>query len=473
MSAFNGLRVGETMKTDIKKIYENVAEFSGKQVEVGGWVKSARDLKTFGFLDLNDGSSFKGAQIVLQSEALSNYADVAKLNTGSSVYVCGTVLQTPEGKQPFEIVASAVEIISATDESYPLQKKRHTPEYLREQAYLRPRTNLFHAAFRIRSEVSFAIHKFFYEEGFVYAHTPIITGADCEGGSDVFRITTHNVYKPETLAEATPENDFFGKPVFLTPTGQLEGEAMALAFGKIYTFGPTFRSENSNTARHASEFWMIEPEVAFYDLNDNMALIESMVKYLVKHLFDRCKTELEFLDAFVENGLMQKLEKVLASEFARVTYTEAVEILQKNNDKFEFKVFWGCDLQSEHERYLCEQVFNKPMFVTNYPKEIKAFYMRQNPDGKTVAACDLLVPGVGEMVGGSQREEREDVLKQKIADAGLKQEDYWWYINLRKYGGVKHAGFGLGLERFLMYATGISNIRDVQLFSRTPNNCEF
>lgn len=460
-------------KVDIKEIYANLESYSNKTLNVGGWVRSVRDLKNFAFMDLNDGTSFKGAQIIFTPETLENYADVAKLNAGSSVYVCGTVVLTPENKQPFEIRAENVQIFSATDESYPLQKKRHSLEYLREQAYLRPRTNLFNATFRVRSEMSFAIHKFFKDNGFIYTHTPIITGLDCEGGSDVFRVTTHNVYDTTTLKDATPENDFFGKKVFLTPTGQLEGEAMALAFSKIYTFGPTFRSENSNTTRHASEFWMIEPEVAFCDLNDNMELIEKMVKYLINYMFENCNVELEFFNQFVEQGLIDKLKVVLNNEFGKITYTEAIEILEKNNHAFEFKVYWGCDLQSEHERYLCEQVFKKPLFVTDYPEEIKAFYMRRNDDNKTVAACDLLVPGVGEMVGGSQREERLDVLIEKLEKANLNAEDYWWYINLRKFGSVVHSGFGLGFERLLMYITGNSNIRDVQLFSRTPKNCEF
>lgn len=460
-------------KVDIKEIYTNLENYSNKKVHVGGWIRSVRDLKNFAFMDLNDGTSFKGAQVILNTENLENYAEVAKLNAGSSVYVYGTVIPTPENKQPFEIKAESVEVFSATDETYPLQKKRHTLEYLREQAYLRARTNLFNATFRVRSEMSFAIHKFFKENGFVYTHTPIITGLDCEGGSDVFRVTTHNVYDTNSLKDATPENDFFGKKVFLTPTGQLEGEAMALAFSKIYTFGPTFRSENSNTTRHASEFWMIEPEVAFCDLNGNMELIEKMVKYLINYLFEQCSVELEFFNQFVEPGLLDKLKVLLNNEFGKVTYTEAIHILEKNNDKFEFKAYWGCDLQSEHERYLCEQVFKKPLFVTDYPEEIKAFYMRRNDDGKTVAACDLLVPGIGEMVGGSQREERLDVLMEKLQKANLNPEDYWWYINLRKFGSVVHSGFGLGFERFLMYVTGNSNIRDVQLFSRTPKNCEF
>lgn len=461
-------------KIDIKKLHASPADFSDKQVVVGGWVRSVRDLKNFAFMDLNDGSAFKGAQIVLNAESVENFEVASKLNAGSSVLVEGKFVYTPENKQPFEIVASKVEVLSATDETYPLQKKRHTVEYLREHAYLRARTNLFNATFRVRSETSFAIHKFFNEKGFVYAHTPIITGLDCEGGSDVFNVTTFSPYNLEDKGKKrTPENDFFGKPVFLTPTGQLEGEAMALAFGNVYTFGPTFRSENSNTARHASEFWMIEPEMAFCDLNGNMEVIEEMVKYIISHLFEKCSVEIDFFDAFVEKGLKEKLSKVLESSFEKITYTKAIEILQQSGVSFEFKPEWGMDLQSEHERYICEKVFNKPVFVTDYPAEIKAFYMKLNEDGKTVAACDLLVPGVGEMVGGSQREDKYDVLYDKTVAAGLDPEEYWWYLNLRKFGSVPHSGFGLGLERFLMYATGVSNIRDVQLFARTPQNCEF
>ncbi len=460
-------------KLDIKILYNDYEKLNGKTVSVGGWVRSARDLKDFGFIDVNDGTCFKGAQIVFERALCPNFDDLAKLNAGSSILCQGTVVATPDNKQPFEIKAQSVEILSATDQEYPLQKKRHSIEFLREIAYLRPRTNLFNAVFRVRSETSFAIHKFFNEEGFVYTHTPIITGADCEGGSDVFRVTTHNFYDKKAMENATPENDFFGKNVFLTPTGQLEGEALALAFSKIYTFGPTFRSENSNTTRHASEFWMIEPEVAFNDLNDNMDLIEKMVKYLINHLLKHCKTEIEFFNQFVDNTLLARLNNVVQSKFARVSYTDAIKELEKNNDNFEFKAYWGCDMQSEHERYLTEHVFKKPVFVTDYPKEIKAFYMRLNDDGKTVAACDLLVPGIGEMVGGSQREERLNILLKQMEDRGLKEEDYWWYLNLRKYGSVVHSGYGLGFERFLMYVTGVNNIRDVQIFPRTPNNCNY
>lgn len=460
-------------KTDIKLLYNDYENLNNKQVCIGGWIRSSRDLKDFGFLDVNDGTCFKGVQVVFDRAKAQNYDELAKLNAGSSVVCTGTLVVTPENKQPFEIKADEVTILSTTDQEYPLQKKRHSAEFLREIAYLRPRTNLFNAVFRVRSETSFAIHKFFNEEGFVYVHTPIITGADCEGGSDVFRVTTHNFYDEKTMKEATPENDFFGKNVFLTPTGQLEGEALALAFSKVYTFGPTFRAENSNTTRHASEFWMIEPEVAFNDLSDNMDLIEKMVKYLINHLLKTCKTEIEFFNQFVDNTLLARLTNIISNKFERITYTEAIKQLEKHNDSFEFKAYWGCDMQSEHERYLTEHIYKKPVFVTDYPKEIKAFYMRLNDDKKTVAACDLLVPGIGEMVGGSQREERLDVLLELMSDKGLKEQDYWWYLNLRKYGSVVHSGFGLGFERFLMYVTGVNNIRDVQIFPRTPNNCNF
>lgn len=459
-------------KTDIKCLYKDYSNLNGQKVCVGGWIRSARDLKDFGFLDVNDGTCFKGVQIVFDKNC-KNYDELAKLNAGSSILCNGELICTPDNKQPFEIKASNVEILCATDNEYPLQKKRHSIEFLREIAYLRPRTNLFNAVFRVRSETAFAIHKFFNEEGFVYVHTPIITGADCEGGSDVFRVTTHNFYDQKEMQTATPENDFFGKNVFLTPTGQLEGEALALAFSKVYTFGPTFRSENSNTTRHASEFWMIEPEVAFNDLSDNMDLIEKMTKYLINHLLDKCKTEIDFFNQFVDNTLLERLNNIVNNDFARVSYTEAIKQLEKHNDKFEFKAYWGCDMQSEHERFLTEHIYKKPVFITDYPKAIKAFYMRVNDDGKTVAACDLLVPGVGEMVGGSQREERLDVLLQQMEDRGLKEKDYWWYLNLRKYGSVVHSGFGLGFERFLMYVTGVNNIRDVQIFPRTPNNCNY
>lgn len=459
-------------KIDIKQIYDNVNYYLSNPVTVGGWVKSARDLKSFAFVDLTDGTCFASLQVVVNNN-LENFNKVAHLNSGSSVSITGNIVLTPNNKQPFELQAHTVNIISETDTDYPLQKKRHSVEFLREIAYLRPRTNLFNSVFRVRSKAAFLIHKFFNEKNFVYVHTPIITGADCEGGSDVFRVTTHNIFDKKEMEKATSENDFFGKNVYLTPTGQLEGEALALAFSKVYTFGPTFRSENSNTSRHASEFWMIEPEVAFNEMEENMDLIEEMIKYLIGNLLKECASEINFFNQFVDNALIERLKNVVNSEFARITYTEAISLLEKNNNNFEFKVFWGCDMQSEHERYLCEEVFARPVFVTDYPKHIKAFYMRLNDDNKTVKACDLLVPGIGEMVGGSEREERLDVLKTRIAECDLKESDYWWYVNLRKYGTVKHSGFGLGFERFLMYVTGVTNIRDVLLFPRTPKNCEY
>jgi len=460
-------------KLDIKQLYTSSKELKDQKVKVGGWIRSVRDSKNFGFVDLNDGTSFKGVQLVFTPEKCKNYAEIAKLNAGSSILCEGTLVLTPESKQPFEIQVDNIDIICKTEADYPLQKKGHSLEFLREQAYLRPRTNLFNAVFRVRSKIAYAIHTFFNELGFTYVHTPIITGADCEGGSDVFRVTTHKFYDKEYMKTATPEDDFFGKNVFLTPTGQLEGEAFAQAFSRVYTFGPTFRSENSNTARHASEFWMVEPEMSFYDLKDNMALIEKMVKYLIQYAFDNCRDELEFFNQFVDKTLIERLTLVLNSDFARVTYTEAVEILKKENNRFEYKVDWGTDLQSEHERYLTEVVYKKPVFVTDYPRDFKAFYMRLSDDKKTVAACDLLVPGVGEIVGGSQREERYDVLLEQLKFHNLKQEDYWWYVNLRRFGGVVHSGFGLGFERILMYITGVANIRDVELFPRTPKNCEY
>ena len=458
-------------KLDIKKIYENPNVYENKLVKVAGWVRSARGGKAFGFLDLNDGSCFKGVQVVFDADKIENFDEVSKLNTGSSVVAEGTLILTPEARQPFEIQAKGVEILSATDETYPLQKKKMTLEFLREQAYLRPRTNTYNAVFRIRSECSYAIHKFMHEEGFVYTHTPLITKSDCEGGSQLFKVSTQDIYAPN--ANLKPEDELFGAKTFLTPTGQLEGEAMAMAFGKIYTFGPTFRAENSNTTRHANEFWMMEPEIAFCDLNGLMDFEEKMIKYVISYILENCKAELEFCNKNLDNGLIERLELVANSEFGRVTYTDAIEILKKNNDKFEYKVEWGADIQTEHERYLSEVVFGKPVFVTNYPKEIKAFYMKQDEGGKTVSAVDCLVPGIGELTGGSQRETDYDKLVARMNELGLKQEDYWWYLNLRKFGSVEHSGFGIGFERLVMYVTGMSNIRDVELFPRTPNNCEF
>ena len=458
-------------KIDIKKLYKDLESYNGKEITLAGWVKSTRDSKNFGFMDLNDGTCFKNAQIVFNADELKNYSDVANLNIGSSVKLTGKLVLTPENKQPFEIQAKSIEVLSATDAEYPIQKKRQTVEFLRSIAYLRPRTNLYSAIYRVRSEMAFAIHKFFNERGFVYVHTPILTSSDCEGGSDLFRVTTHDIYKEK--GPFKPEEDLFGKPVYLTPTGQLEGEALALAFGKIYTFGPTFRAENSNTTRHANEFWMMEPEVAFADLDDIMELEEEMIKYLINHLLANCKDEVEFFNNFVDKTLLERLNNVISNDFAKVTYTEAIEILKKNNANFEFPVEWGSDIQTEHERYLAETTFKKPVFVTDYPREIKAFYMKQNDDGKTVRACDLLMPGIGEVTGGSQREDNLEKLLNRMAECGLKEKDYWWYLNLRKYGSVEHSGFGIGFERFLMYVTGVSNIRDVELFPRTPNNCEF
>lgn len=458
-------------KIDIKHFYEDAKKYEDKLVKVAGWVKSARGGKAFGFMDLNDGSCFKGVQVVFDAEKLENFDAISKLNTGSSVAVEGTFVLTPEARQPFEIQAKSVEILSATDSEYPLQKKKMTLEFLRDQAYLRPRTNTYSAVFRIRSECAYAIHKFMHEEGFTYVHTPIITKSDCEGGSELFRVSTQNIYEPNS--SLNPEDELFGGKVYLTPTGQLEGEAMAMALGKIYTFGPTFRAENSNTTRHANEFWMMEPEIAFCDLDGLMDFEEKMIKYIINHLLENCKQELEFCNNNIDNGLIERLKLVAESEFGRITYTDAIEILKKNNDKFEYKVEWGSDIQTEHERYLSETVFGKPVFVTHYPKEIKAFYMKQDEDGKTVAAVDCLVPGIGELTGGSQRETDYDKLLNRMNELGLKQEDYWWYLNLRKYGSVEHSGFGIGFERLVMYVTGMGNIRDVELFPRTPNNCEY
>ncbi len=465
-------------KLDIKILFDKQADFGDKDIVVAGWVKSVRDSKTFGFINLNDGSSFNGVQIVFHADKITNFNEVAKLNIGSSIIVYGKVLLTPNNKQPLEIIANKVEIISATDDTYPIQKKRQTVEFLRSVAYLRPRTNLYSAIFRVRSEMTFAIHKFFYERGYVYVHTPILTSSDCEGGSDLFKVTTQDIYgkcntNKENNACFKPVDELFGKSVYLTPTGQLEGESLALALGKVYTFGPTFRAENSNTTRHANEFWMIEPEIAFTDLDDLMNIQEDMFKYLIKYLFEHCADEVEFFNNFVDTSLKSRLENVMSSKFSKLSYTEAIDILVKNNNKFSYPVKWGSDIQTEHERYLAETTFNGPVFVTDYPKEIKAFYMKQNADNKTVRACDLLMPGIGEVTGGSQREDDYNKLVNRIKEMGLNEQDYWWYLNLRKYGSVEHSGFGMGFERFLMYITGVSNIRDVSLFPRTPKNCEF
>ena len=457
----------------IKDLFSKIDEFDGKDVVVGGWVRTIRDSKAFGFIELNDGSSFKCLQVVLEREAVENYDDIVKQNVGCSLVVEGKVVATPENKQPLELKASKISVEGTSTPDYPLQKKRHSLEFLREIAYLRPRTNTFNAVFRIRSEAAIAIHKFFNDRGFVYVHTPIITGSDCEGAGAMFQVTTLDLQKVAESGKVDYSKDFFEKPASLTVSGQLNGETYAMAFGNIYTFGPTFRAERSNTARHAAEFWMIEPEMAFADLADDMDCAEEMVKYVISYVMNTCKNELEFLNQFVDKGLLDRLKNVVENDFVRLPYTKAIEILEPVKDRFEFPVYWGCDLQSEHERYITEEVYKKPVFLTDYPREIKAFYMRLNDDGKTVAAADLLVPGIGELIGGSQREERLDVLLDSMKKFGLKEEDYWWYINLRRYGGTKHAGFGLGFERMVMYLTGISNIRDVLPFPRTVSSCEY
>lgn len=457
----------------IKDLFSKIDEFDGKDVVVCGWVRTIRDSKAFGFIELNDGSSFKCLQVVLEREAVENYDDIVKQNVGCSLVVEGKVVATPENKQPLELKASKISVEGTSTPDYPLQKKRHSLEFLREIAYLRPRTNTFNAVFRIRSEAAIAIHKFFNDRGFVYVHTPIITGSDCEGAGAMFQVTTLDLQKVAESGKVDYSKDFFEKPASLTVSGQLNGETYAMAFGNIYTFGPTFRAERSNTARHAAEFWMIEPEMAFADLADDMDCAEAMVKYVISYVMDTCKNELEFLNQFVDKGLLDRLKNVVENDFVRLPYTKAIEILEPVKDRFEFPVYWGCDLQSEHERYITEEVYKKPVFLTDYPREIKAFYMRLNDDGKTVAAADLLVPGIGELIGGSQREERLDVLLDSMKKFGLKEEDYWWYINLRRYGGTKHAGFGLGFERMVMYLTGISNIRDVLPFPRTVSSCEY
>ncbi len=459
----------------ISHIYASPDRFGGQSVTLGGWVRNLRDSKAFGFIDLNDGSCFKSLQVVFEREKLANYDEIASQNIGAALVVTGILTLTPGAKQPFELKATEIRVEGTSTPDYPLQPKRHTPEFLREQAYLRPRTNLFSAVFRVRSEVAFAIHEFFHSRGFVYVHTPLITGSDCEGAGEMFRVTTLDMENPPRTEDGHIDysKDFFGKSTNLTVSGQLEGETFAMAFGNIYTFGPTFRAENSNTARHAAEFWMIEPEIAFADLNDDMALAWDMIRHIITSVMERCPAELAFFDKFVDNGLIARLSALRDAEYAKVTYTEAIDILLKSGAEFKYPVYWGVDLQTEHERYLTEKVYKKPIFLVDYPKEIKAFYMRLNDDGKTVAAMDLLVPGVGEIIGGSQREERADVLKARMAELSLKEEDYWWYLNLRKYGGTKHAGFGLGFERIIMYLTGVSNIRDVIPYPRTVGNAEY
>ncbi len=462
-------------RLEIKKLFDSTESYADKSVTVCGWVKTLRDSKAIGFIELNDGSCFKGVQIVFEAEKLVNYKDIAKLNVGSAVRVTGKLLLTPQANQPFEINADEISIEATSTPDYPLQKKRHSVEFLRTIAHLRPRTNLFNAAFRIRSVAAYAIHKFFIDQGFVYAHTPLISCSDCEGAGEMFRVTTLDMENLPKTEDGTVDygEDFFQKPAYLTVSGQLQAETMALAFGKVYTFGPTFRAEKSYTQRHAAEFWMIEPEMAFAELSDDMDVAEAMIKYVIRYVLDNCPMELEFLNKFVDKELIERLTAVANSDFGRVTYTEAIKLLEEYNGEFEYKVSWGCDLQTEHERYLTEKIFKKPVFVTDYPKEIKAFYMRLNDDGKTVAACDCLVMGIGEIIGGSQREERLDLLEARIKELGLNPEDYDWYLDLRRYGGVKHSGFGLGFERLVMYLTGISNIRDVIPFPRTTGTADF
>lgn len=458
----------------VKQVYRETEKYADQTISISGWIRTLRASKAFGFIEVNDGSFFKNIQVVFE-EDLENFGEIAKLPISSSLTIEGKLIVTPGAKQPFELKATKIILEGMSHTDYPLQKKRHSFEFLRTIAHLRPRSNAFSAVFRVRSLTAFAIHEFFQKRGFVYTHTPIITGSDCEGAGEMFKISTldlNNIPMDENK-KIDFSKDFFGKETSLTVSGQLAGEAYALAFRNIYTFGPTFRAENSNTARHAAEFWMIEPEISFADLKDNMKLAEDMMKYIIKYVMENAPEEMEFFNSFVDKGLIERLTAVVNSDFGQITYTDAVDILLKSEKEFQYPVTWGCDLQTEHERYLTEEVFNKPLFVTDYPKEIKSFYMRVNEDNKTVAAMDLLVPGVGEIIGGSQREERLEVLEARMEDCGLNKEDYWWYLELRKYGGTKHAGFGLGFERAIMYITGMSNIRDVIPFPRTTGSAEF
>ena len=454
---------------NIRDLFRDKEKYLGNKVTVGGWVRSVRDSKTFGFIVVNDGTFFEPLQVVYH-DSMENFAQISKLNVGAAIIVTGTLIATPDAKQPFE----SIDVEGESTPDYPLQKKRHSMEYLRTITHLRPRTNTFQAVFRVRSLIAYAIHQFFQERNFVYVHTPLITGSDCEGAGEMFQVTTmdlNNVPKTED-GKVDYTKDFFGKPTNLTVSGQLNGETYAMAFKNIYTFGPTFRAENSNTTRHAAEFWMIEPEMAFADLQDDMILAENMIKYVIRYVLENAPEEMNFFNSFVDKGLLERLNHVLNSEFGHVTYTEAIEILEKHNDKFEYKVSWGCDLQTEHERFLTEEIYKRPLFVTDYPKEIKAFYMKLNDDGKTVAAMDCLVPGIGEIIGGSQREDDYDKLVARMDELGLKKEDYQFYLDLRKYGSARHAGFGLGFERCVMYLTGMGNIRDVIPFPRTVGNCD-
>ena len=458
---------------NIRDLFRDKEKYLGNKVTVGGWVRSVRDSKTFGFIVVNDGTFFEPLQVVYH-DTMENFAQISRLNVGAAIIVTGTLIATPDAKQPFEIQADSIEVEGESTPDYPLQKKRHSMEYLRTITHLRPRTNTFQAVFRVRSLIAYAIHQFFQERNFVYVHTPLITGSDCEGAGEMFQVTTmdlNNVPKTED-GKVDYSKDFFGKPTNLTVSGQLNGETYAMAFKNIYTFGPTFRAENSNTTRHAAEFWMIEPEMAFADLKDDMILAESMIKYVIRYVLENAHEEMNFFNSFVDKGLLERLNHVLNSEFGHVTYTEAVKILEQHNDKFEYKVSWGCDLQTEHERFLTEEIYKRPLFVTDYPKEIKAFYMKLNDDGRTVAAMDCLVPGIGEIIGGSQREDDYDKLVARMDELGLKKEDYQFYLDLRKYGSARHAGFGLGFERCVMYLTGMGNIRDVVPFPRTVGNCD-
>lgn len=459
--------------TNIRELYREKEAFTGKKVTVGGWIRGNRDSKSFGFLVINDGTFFETLQIVY-GDSLSNFAEITKLNIGAAVVATGTIVATPDAKQPFEMQAEEICVEGESTADYPLQKKRHTFEYLRTITHLRARTNTFEAVFRVRSIAAYAIHKFFQERDFVYVHTPLITGSDCEGAGEMFQVTTLDMNNLPMTEEEKPDysQDFFHKPTNLTVSGQLNVETFAFAFKNVYTFGPTFRAENSNTTRHAAEFWMIEPEICFADLKDDMVLAESMLKYVIRYVLEHAPEEMAFFNQFVDKGLIERLNHVINSDFGHVTYTEAIEILEKHNDEFDYKVFWGCDLQTEHERYLTEKEFKRPVFVTDYPKEIKAFYMKLNEDGKTVAAMDCLVPGIGEIIGGSQREEHLDLLEKRMEELNLNKEDYDFYLDLRKYGSARHAGFGLGFERCVMYLTGMGNIRDVIPFPRTVNNCE-
>ena len=465
----------EAKRMKIAAVFADAESLDGALVSVSGWARTIRDMKNFGFIELNDGSCFKNLQVVMERETLDNYAEIAAQNVGAALDVIGWVKLTPGAKQPLELKADLIRVEGASTPDYPLQKKRHSVEYLRTIQHLRPRTNLFSAVFRVRSVAAYAIHTFFQERGFVYVHTPIITASDCEGAGEMFRVTTLDAGDPPRTEDGGVDysRDFFGKPANLTVSGQLNAENFAMAFGDVYTFGPTFRAENSNTQRHAAEFWMIEPEMAFCDLDGDLRVMEDMVKFIINTVLTKCPDEMAFFSSFVDKGLLERLHNVVSNDFARVTYTEAVEILKEHNGEFDYKVDWGTDLQTEHERFLTEKVFKRPVFVTDYPKEIKAFYMRLNDDGKTVAAADCLAPGIGEIIGGSQREERLEVLTARMAELGLKESDYWWYLDLRRYGGCKHSGFGLGFERMIMYLTGVSNIRDVLPHPRTVGSADF